>query len=149
MRSKKSSASFSHQEKAVNLVQKPETIVGAIVLGLIFVMGANAWSKPLTEIANTRAVEVIQPQSTESAASTTPESQPAPAATIQPQPLAAIEVLADTASSKVVIAQANDTFWDIAQRTCGTGVEGYRIEQENGYQFRHVQPGDKIEVTCK
>lgn len=159
MATKKPTTKIVPQQKVVNLVQKPETFVGAITLVALGVIGFNSLQNPSSRVnsiglpttmptANITAVatpsatqNIVQPTQSEPTAS--------PSAVVAtPAPLAAIEKLADTSSNEVVIAGTTDSFWSIAKRTCGSGTQGYRIKEENGYSFKHLQPGDEIEVRC-
>lgn len=164
---KKSSATLSSHAQVMNLLQKPETVVGAVVLLGMIVVGSSTWQQLGKQIASTMAMESVFPVTSKAPTlslptamfaaqpSVVPTISPAatPAATASPSataaPLASIEKLADTSAGTIVTALVNDTFWNIARRTCGRGVEGYRISQENGYRYKQLQPGDQILVICE
>lgn len=145
VKTKPSTQEISPQEKVGSLIKKPETIVGAIVLGAVLVVASQAWGEDLKKINPTVEANLQQP-----AEKATPTATPEVTATAETtEPLADIQVLANTSASQIVTAESNDTFWKIARRYCGTGVQGYRIEEENGYTYKLLQPGDQIEVTCE
>lgn len=133
----------SNQENAASLIKKPETIVGAIVLVVVLALASQSWS-------NANISQTLNSVSDSSKATVVPVT-PEPSENTIPteEPLAAIEVLADTASSYSIVARNGDTFWKIAKRECGAGVQGYRIREENNYQYRTLQPGDSIVITCE
>lgn len=138
------------KKQIMALLQRPETILGVVVIAATVGLGAAALQKPTK---STVASNDITPQN-EVAATTSPVVTPAAVSTESAQPatesaqIASIERLADTSSTKTIVARENDTFWHIARRECGQGKLAYQIERENGYQYRHLQPGDLIEVSC-
>lgn len=142
---KPSAPELSPQEKVATLIRKPETIVGAIVLGAVAVVASQAWKQDVKTLQSEVAAsnqELVVPS----------EPQPVEESSVVEQTdesLSAIQVLADTSASQIVTAQTDDTFWNIARRYCGSGVQGYRIERDNGYTYKLLQPGDQIEVTCE
>lgn len=144
VKTKPSTQEISPQEKVGSLIKKPETIVGAMVLGAVIIVASQAWGADLKKLQTTAEANLQQP-----AESPTPiaSSEPTPQVHSE-EPLAEIQVLANTSSSQIVTAEGNDTFWKIARKHCGSGVQGYRIEKENGYTYKLLQPGDQIEVVC-
>jgi hypothetical protein len=157
MASKKPSAVVAPQEKVVSLVKKPETFVGALALTSLGVIGVSALQNTDTSIRSMvlptqtpPAITEVARTATSSSVPATASAQPTPIATpsATPAPLAVIEKLANTSAGKTVVAQVNDTFWSIARKNCGQGIQGYRIQEENGYQLRHLHPGDTITVVC-
>ncbi|MDQ5951127.1 MAG: LysM protein [Patescibacteria group bacterium] len=172
------------------LIKQPETILGALMLCLLALMGwqtvlqagdllqsnisinqpvslnaslpnsadIQSTDENLSLIASDSGVVATPPNATSSAVITDQEQTATPTASATPKPAATTNpvasppVIPDTMASNqdenIVIARINDTFWDIARRTCGQGIQGYRIEEENGYTKKHLQPGDHIVVTC-
>lgn len=172
MPTKKPQTSTS-QQQVERLVKQPETLVGAVALTSLGVISMNLWQQsPLINLHfKTSTAQVIvhsDPQATISAtvpeASTaavvattsatptaTSSAQPTstPKASTTPKPTATpTTTQIKNGTSTTVTAKPNDTFWTIAKRICGKGIEGYRIQEENGYKIKHLHPGDQIVVTC-
>ncbi len=60
-----------------------------------------------------------------------------------------IKELPNTAGFTYHTVSANENFWKISKRVCGSGIYYLSIKQYNGYQHRTLRPGDVITVVCE
>ncbi len=128
-------------------IAKPEFWIGLmttfVLIGIVGWVGFGQWKN--YQANRQQNQEMVSP--TPVADKNVKKIENTPTVTIAPM-LAQIKKLADTSGDITVVAQPNDTFWQISKRMCGDGRYFRTIESLNGYQNRHLQPGDMIVVYC-
>ncbi len=59
-----------------------------------------------------------------------------------------VKELPNTQGAIYHTVSANENFWKISKRLCGSGIYYLSIKQYNGYQNRTLRPGDVLTVIC-
>ncbi len=59
-----------------------------------------------------------------------------------------IKELPNTQGGTYHTVSANENFWKISKKVCGSGIYYLSIKQYNGYEHRTLRPGDVITVFC-
>ena len=128
-------------------IAKPEFWIGLmttfVLISIVGWIGFGQWKN--YQANRQQKQEIVSP--TPTAVEDNKKIEITPTVTVAPK-LAQIKKLADTSGEIIVVAQPNDTFWQISRRMCGDGRYFRTIESLNGYQNRHLQPGDIITIYC-
>lgn len=90
-------------------------------------------------------VSPVPQQADQQAAVASPTVAAAPQGQVQ-GPISQIKKLANTSSAVTVAVRANESFWHIAKRVCGTDRYYLSVAAQNGNMPLH--PGDIVTVSC-
>ena len=123
--------------------KKPEFWIGLItvvvLIGVVLFAGMNQLKKMVaTKITEEQIVSPVPLTKTKT------QSLPTPSVALSNQ----IKKLADTSGVITTITLANDNFWNISVRMCGTGAYYKTIQSMNGYEQKSLQRGDIITIYC-
>ena len=120
-------------KKIKELVKKPELYLGMVTLIVIGIFVVKTVYKPVTPTRiPTKAVTAKQV--------ITPKVE-------VKKTIKQVTKFADTGIQSTLVKEG-DSFWKIAENTCGNGNRAESIKQENGYGEESLQPGETIIVSC-
>ncbi len=129
------------------ILKKPETIIGGLVLlatGVFAATSIMSSRNQATAVLPAFPEIIANETATDSA-----ELAQQPAIETAPS-VEEIQVLANTSSTAVVIAQPGDTIWNLTISYCGTDATAELVEKTNGYgRRRELQAGDKLTIVCE
>lgn len=83
--------------------------------------------------------------------SLTPTASPStkPMAETNAEKLKAVKKLSFTSSETEVVVRKGDTFWSIAQRSCGNGKLAEQLRRQTGHMRSWIQPGEVLTISCE
>ena len=126
------------------LVRKPELYLGMATLIVFSIFIVKAVYKPAMKNQTAQSISVT-PTLTPTKAVTA--KQVITPKTEVKKTIKQVTKFADTGIQSILVVEG-DSYWKIAEKTCGNGVIAESIKQENGYGEESLQPGDRVVVSC-
>lgn len=122
------------------LVKKPEMWVGVFTVGVLLgiITGIIFRNQSKLGFNQKKETSIISPVPTETV----------PSAVIEITTSPAVKRLASTSSSLEIIVQANDSYWEIAQRVCRNAKKNFLTIQDLNGNIK-LYKGMVVKVICE
>lgn len=143
------------QDQYAELLKRPETLVGAAVIGAVVVIALlSTFFNPIAPTSTSARFTQKEPiildsqnmaASSSAAFSATPSASVANMAT----PSASPAPSATPAAALRVKVKKDQTFWEIAKRYCGSHQYADALARNNGYKsVSKLREGDTLTINC-